>query len=155
MRAHKVSHSIRPTMKNAYGFFISLEDDPDGGVLVTFPSIPEAIAHGADRNEAKHSAKKALAVALFGYLKEGRSLPSAKRMGREWVAPQTTDVLKIAVIEAWMESGLSKSEFARLLGVDEKEARRILDPDAATKADRLEEALSVLGRKLHIAVEAA
>ena len=42
-----------------------------------------------------------------------------------------------------------------MLGVDEKEARRILDPDAATKADRLEEALSVLGRKLHIAVEAA
>ena len=50
---------------------------------------------------------------------------------------------------------MSKSEFARQLGVDEKEARRILDPDAATKADRLEQALQVLGRKLHIAVEAA
>ena len=36
-----------------------------------------------------------------------------------------------------------------------EEARRILDPDAATKADRLEQALQVLGRKLHIAVEAA
>jgi antitoxin HicB len=42
-----------------------------------------------------------------------------------------------------------------MLGVDEKEARRILDPDSATKADRLEEALSALGRKLHIAVETA
>jgi antitoxin HicB len=42
-----------------------------------------------------------------------------------------------------------------MLGVDEKEARRILDPDSATKADRLEAALSVLGRKLTIAVEAA
>jgi antitoxin HicB len=71
------------------------------------------------------------------------------------VAPQTTDVLKIAVVEAWLESGLTKSDFARALGVDEKEARRILDPDAATKANRLEDALTVLGRTLHIAVEAA
>ena len=55
-----------------------------------------------------------------------------------------------------MESGLSKSEFARMLGVDEKEARRILDPDAATKADRLEDALvRARPRNLHIAVEAA
>jgi antitoxin HicB len=66
-----------------------------------------------------------------------------------------TDVLKIAVVESWLASGLTKTEFGRALGVDEKEARRILDPDATTKADRLEEALGVLGRKLHIEVEAA
>jgi antitoxin HicB len=59
------------------------------------------------------------------------------------------------VVEGWQKSGITKSEFARLLGVNEKEARRILDPDSATKADRLEQALSVVGRKLHIAVEAA
>lgn len=63
--------------------------------------------------------------------------------------------MKIAIVEAWQESGLAKTEFARMLGVDEKEARRILDPDSATKVDRLEAALSVLGRKLHIEVEAA
>jgi antitoxin HicB len=94
-------------------------------------------------------------VALFGYLREGRKIPRAKRKSGVQIAPPATDILKIAVIEAWMDSGLTKSEFARMLAVDEKEARRILDPDAATKADRLEEALSVLGRKVHIAVEAA
>jgi hypothetical protein len=36
--------------------------------------------------------------------------------------------------------------------VDEKEARRILDPDSATKADRLEAALSLLGRALAITI---
>lgn len=92
---------------------------------------------------------------MFGYLKEGRKVPNARRRSGTLVAPHATDVLKIAVVEAWMESGMSKSEFARLLGVDEKEARRILDPDSATKADRLEQALSVLGRTLHIAIEAA
>jgi antitoxin HicB len=142
-------------MQKNYSFRVLLEDDPDGGALATFPDVPEAISHGRDRDAAIRSAREALAVALFGYLKEGRKLPAARRKSGTLVAPQATDVLKIAVVEAWMESGLSKSEFARMLGVDEKEARRILDPDSATKADRLEEALSVLGRKLHIAVEAA
>jgi hypothetical protein len=37
----------------------------------------------------------------------------------------------------------------------EEKARRILDPDAATKAGRLQQALAVLGRKVHVSVEAA
>jgi len=142
-------------MKKSYSFGVVFEGDPDGGVLATFPDVPEAITYGDDRDDAIAQAKEALAVALFGYLKEGRKLPTAKRRSGTLVAPQTTDILKLAVVEAWQESGISKTEFARLLGVDEKEARRILDPDAATKADRLESALSVLGRKVHIAVEAA
>lgn len=142
-------------MKREYRFATALESDPDGGVLVTFADVPEAIAHGRSRGEVLAQAREALAVALFGYLKQGRKIPAAKRRSGIRVTPHATDVLKIAVVEAWLESGLSKSEFARMLGVDEKEARRILDPDAATKADRLEEALAVLGRKLSIAVEAA
>ena len=142
-------------MKKTYSFTIELEDDPDGGVLATFPDVPGAIAHGGDQEEAVEQARIALAVALFGYLKMDQRLPqSRKRVGRQ-IAPHATDILKIAVVEAWLSSGMSKSDFARLLDVDEKEARRILDPDAATKADRLEQALTLLGRKLHIAVEAA
>ena len=144
-------------MRKHFGYLVDLEGDPDGGVLATFADVPEAITHGDDRDDAIRSAQEALAVALFGYLKEGRKLPTAaaKRRSGTLVAPQATDVLKIAVVEAWQQSGFSKSEFARILGVDEKEARRILDPDSATKADRLEEALSAPGRKLHIAVETA
>lgn len=142
-------------MAKDYSFAVRLEDDPDGGMLATFPDVPEAIAHGADRAEALSQARLALAVALFGYLKDDGALPAATRTADDYITPHATDVLKIAVVESWLDSGMSKTEFARLLNVDEKEARRILDPDAATKADRLEQALTLLGRKLHIAVEAA
>jgi antitoxin HicB len=142
-------------MKYDYDFSLELKGDPDGGLLATFPDVPGAIAHGADEQEAIAQARIALAVALFGYLKMDQRLPRPKKSVGRQVAPHATDVLKIAVVEAWLGSGLSKTEFARLLGVDEREARRILDPDAATKADRLEQALAVLGRKLHIAVKAA
>jgi antitoxin HicB len=142
-------------MRKDYSYAIQLEGDPEGGVLATFPDVPGAIAHGADETEAIAQGRIALAVALFGYLKTDQRLPRPKKRVGCQVAPHATDVLKIAVVEAWLASGLSKTEFARLLGVDEKEARRVLDSDAATKADRLEQALTVLGRKLHIAVEAA
>ncbi len=134
-------------MKRDYRFAVSLANDPDGGVLATFPDVPEAITFGDDREDAIRSAQEALAVALFGYLKEGRPIPLAKHKSGLSVAPHATDIPKIAVVEAWTKSGLTKSEFARMLGVDETEARRILDADAATKADRCdEEALPVLGR---------
>ena len=141
--------------KKEYNFVVELEPDPDGGVLATFPDVRGAIAHGVDEADAIIQARIALAVALFGYLKMDQRLPRPKRRLGRRIAPHATDIMKIAVVESWLDSGMSKSEFARQLGVDEKEARRILDPDAATKADRLEQALQVLGRKLHIAVEAA
>jgi antitoxin HicB len=140
---------------NDYSFVVELEPDPDGGVLATFPDVRGAIAHGGDEAEALSQARTALAVALFGYLKDDGRLPRAKKRLGQRIAPHATDIMKIAVVEAWIDSGMSKTDFARLLLVDEKEARRILDPDAATKADRLEQALAVLGRRVRIAVEAA
>ena len=66
-------------VKRDYRFAVTLANDPDGGVLATFRDVPEAITFGEDRDDAMRSAQEALAVALFGYLKEGRKLPIAKR----------------------------------------------------------------------------
>jgi antitoxin HicB len=50
------------------------------------------------------------------------------------------------------EAGISNSELARRMRLDEKEARRILDPHHPTKLPRIEEALSVLGRHVQLAL---
>jgi antitoxin HicB len=62
--------------RTAYSCHAILRSDRDGGVLATFADVPEAITHGYDRNDAIRNAREALAVALFGYLKEGRKLPT-------------------------------------------------------------------------------
>ncbi len=59
---------------------------------------------------------------------------------------------KLAVIEAVREAGINKSEFARRIGKDEKEARRILDPRHATKLSTLTAALRRLGQQLVVGV---
>lgn len=138
-----------------YLYRARIDRDPDGGFLVTFPDVPEAITHGDDLNEARINATEALGLALRGYVIAGRSLPSphAERDDSLVDIPlEATDALKLAVIDAFNVARISKSELARRLGKRETEARRILDPDHPTKLPVLEAALSVLGKKVVVSV---
>jgi len=134
-----------------------LGHDPDGGYLVTFPDVPEAITHGQDVAEAKANAAEALGLALRGYLAQGLPLPQplAAGEGIVQIPVEANDAIKIAVIEAFRQAGISKSEFARRLGKAETEAYRVLDPDHATKLASMEAALAVLGKQVVVSIRDA
>jgi antitoxin HicB len=140
-----------------YSYLADIRPDPDGGYLVTFPDVPEAITAGADIVEAKHNAVEALGLALRGYLVEGRHLPPPAARGKHLVPIplEAGTALKIAVIEAFRTAGISKSELARRVGKAETEAHRILDPDHATKLASLEMALAALGKQVVISIQDA
>jgi antitoxin HicB len=146
-----------PEMNMEYIFSASIEPDPEGGFLVTFPDVPEAITGGQDRAEARTNAAEALGLALRGILAMGRPLPQSRRRGKGLVpiaiAPDTA--LKLAVVEAFARSKLSKREFAKRLGKAETEARRILDPDHPTKLPLLQAALALLGKEIVVSVRDA
>ena len=122
-------------------------------VVVEFPDVPEAITDGKGFARAYANAVEALGLALLSYPQRGLALPKAKTRGSDLigVAVEPEIAMKLAVIEAFRERGLSKSEFARLIDKDEKEARRILDPLDATKITTLSEALQAVGRRMVIA----
>lgn len=141
-----------------YHYVAVIEPDPDGGLLVSFPDIPEALTSGVDLTSAMANASDALGMALRGYLAKGLPLPrpAAKASkGRIWVSVDVTDALKLAVIEAFRASGMSKAELARRLGKAENEAHRILDPDYQSKAAVLEDALAVFGKRAVVSVRDA
>ena len=141
-----------------YVFAAKFTNDPDGGVLVTFPDVPEAITHGEDQAEARKNAAEALGMALRGYLADGEPLPRPAVKGRKGLVNipiEATDALKIAVIEAFQAEGISKTEFARRLGKAVTEAQRILDPDHPTKLASLTAALAVLDKELVVSVRDA
>ena len=140
-----------------FTYFGTFVPDSDGGVLVTFPDVPEAITHGVDASDARRNAAEALGLALRGYLAEGRALPQPKAKGRGMteVPLEASDALKIAVVEAFRTAGISKTELARRIGKAENEARRILDPDHATKLPALEAALAALGKQVFVTVKDA
>jgi antitoxin HicB len=131
--------------------------EPDGGYLVTFPDIPEAITQGDDPADAMASASDALGLALRGYLAHGKPLPvPSKHIKNHIDVPvEAANALKLAVIEAFRAAGISKSEFARRLGKADTEAYRILDPDHPTKIAALESALRLLGKQVVVSVKDA
>ncbi|TIQ79575.1 MAG: type II toxin-antitoxin system HicB family antitoxin, partial [Mesorhizobium sp.] len=113
-------------MPKHYRYYARLEADPEGGLQVTFPDVPEAITGGADEAEARVNAAEALGLALRGILAMGRPLPRplANQADLMPIAVEPNTAFKLAVIEAFNESGISKSELARRLGRGETEARR-------------------------------
>jgi len=133
------------------------EPGEEGGIVVSFPDVPEAITQGEDETDAAKQAQEALGLALLTYPRRGRAVPDAKARARGLVriavAPEVA--AKLAVLEAYATSGISKSELARRLRKDEKEVRRILDPRHATKLATLTEVLRELGQQLVIGVQTA
>lgn len=133
------------------------QQEPDGGYLVTFPDVPEAITQGDDFADAMASASDALGLALRGYLVHDKPLPmpSKRLKGHVDVPVEAANALKLAVVEAFRAAGISKSEFARRLGKADTEAHRILDPDHPTKLASLEAALRLLGKQVVVSVKDA
>lgn len=140
-----------------YVYRAGIEPDPEGGFLVTFPDVPEAITSGNTTEEARANAVEALGLALRGIVAMDRRLPepTANGSGLVPVAVDPATALKLAVIDAFRNSGMTKSELARRIGRAENEARRILDPDHPSKLPLLRAALSAFGKDIVVSVRDA
>ena len=129
-------------------------DKDDGGYVVTCRDMPEAITQGETIEQALIEAADCLEEAIAARVDDGRDIPSpsAAKRGERLVSVPPSMALKAAVYLAVREAGITNSEFARRMRLDEKEARRILDPHHPTKLPRIEEALSVLGRHVELSL---
>ena len=140
-----------------YVYRARMEPDPEGGFVVTFPDVPEAVTGGSTIEEARANAVEALGLALRGIVAMDRRLPQPVA-GSTALVPIAVDpatALKLAVIDAFRDSGLTESELARRIGRAENEARRILDPDHPSKLPSLRAALSAFGKDIVVSVRDA
>lgn len=129
-------------------------DQKDGGFVVTFRDIPEAITQGGSLEACLEEAAGALQAALEGRIMSELEIPRASKAkrGEHLIAVPIQTALKGALYLEMRKTGMTRAALARRLGIDEKEARRMLDPYHATKADRLEKALAVLGKQAELRV---
>jgi antitoxin HicB len=140
----------------AFVYAARFEPGDEGGTVVSFPDVPEAITQGDDEADALKQAQEALGLALLTSPRRGLPVPGpkSKRRGLIGIAVEPEVAAKIAMLEAFESSGISKSDLGRRLGKDGKEIRRILDPRHCTKLATLTEALREFGQQLVIGVEA-
>jgi antitoxin HicB len=129
-------------------------DRGEGGYVVTFRDLPEAITQGETIDGALAEAADCLEEAIAARIDDGRDIPSPSSLkrGERIVSVPPSMALKAAVYLAVREAGISNSELARRMQLDEKEARRILDPHHPTKLPRIVAALAALGRRVELSL---
>jgi antitoxin HicB len=130
-------------------------DPQDGGFVVTFVDVPEAITQGDDVPEALQQAADCLEEAIAGRIRRRDTIPepSPVRAGQYAVVVPAQTAAKAALYVALHQQHLTQVELAARLHCDEKEVRRLLDPRHASKLSRLEAALALLGHQLIVGVQ--
>ncbi len=128
-----------------YVYPVTLEPDESGRVVASFPDVPEALTDGADEGEALAEARDALRAALAGYVQARRPLPHPSRRKGHLIALPPLIAAKLALYQAMRERGLSNVALAARLGLSEGAVRRLVDPDHASRIEKLEVALEALG----------
>ena len=138
-------------MKN-FIYPAKIETDEDGFFLVTFRDLPFAATDGKTHQEALEAATGCLEEAIAMCIDDGLMvpLPSMQRKEEIGIVLPALMAAKAALYITVRKKGLTKAAFARLLNVNEKESRRLLDPHHKTKIPRINEAMSVMGNKLVI-----
>ncbi len=131
-----------------------LTPDESGGYVVTFADVPEVITQGDTLDEALAAAADALEEAIAGRMRLKEDIPPASdpQTGQHVVMLPAETASKAALYSAIREAGLSNVQLAAVLGVDEKEIRRMLDPHHPSKLPRIEAALAALGKRLVVSV---
>jgi antitoxin HicB len=141
-------------MRLIYTYPARLVPDEDGRLVVHFPDLPEALTDGADAAEALTEASDCLSEALAGRIvdREEVPIPSAAGADMHLISPEPTIALKVALYDALRAAAIDTADLAQRLGIDERQAARLIDPKARTPLSKLEAALSALGYTIGIEV---
>ncbi len=140
-----------------YAYPCNLTPDEEGGLVATFPDVPEAVTGGKDRAEALAMAEDALATALAGYVHEKWNIPTPGKVteSQASVPVPTVVAAKLALYSAMRAQGITKVELAGRLGVSESAIRKLTNPDHRSHMSQVQKALHAVGRSLRIELTAA
>lgn len=137
-----------------FNYSVQLTRQKEGGYLVTFPDLPEAISQGDDMTSALHEAVDCLEEAIANRIamKLPIPVPSKAKRGQHLIFLHGVMAAKAALYVAVKEKKLTNTALAKKLEWDEKEVRRVLDPHYQSSFPKIELALSAVGQRLDIGV---
>ena len=153
---------------NRFSFPATLTPDlDDGGFVVTFRDLPEAItqnsagggsgsrfeqAQGDTIEECLAEAADCLEEAIAARIDDNLTIPMPSKLenGDKLVSLSLQMTLKSAVYLAMREAGVSAGKLAEIMNVDEKVVQSILDPGLEIELPAVERVLTVLGKRVEI-----
>jgi antitoxin HicB len=129
-------------------------DERDGGFVVTFVDIPEAITQGDTLQQALVAAKDALESALDFYFEDKRAVPapSKAKRGQHVIELPASLSTKVLLLNEMITQRVRPAELARRLKTTPQEVNRLTNVRHTTRIDGIAAALQVLGKRLDIRV---
>ncbi|HEX4584184.1 MAG TPA: type II toxin-antitoxin system HicB family antitoxin [Burkholderiaceae bacterium] len=126
----------------------------EGGFVVTFRDIPEAITQGESVENAQARATDALITALDFYFEDRREVPapSRTRRGERLVELPASVSAKVLLLNEMVRQHVRPIDLARRMKVTPQEVNRLTDIRHRTRIDGIEQALRVLGKHLTVGV---
>jgi antitoxin HicB len=138
-----------------FSYPITLTPDAvDGGFVVSFIDIPEAISQGDTREEAINAAKDALESALDFYFEDNRTvpIPSKAKRNQAVVDLPTSLAAKVLLLNEMIAQNIRPAELARRMNTSPQEINRLTNTRHKTRIDGIAEALQALGKQLELRV---
>ncbi|MCG5031466.1 hypothetical protein MAF45_08435 [Mesosutterella sp. OilRF-GAM-744-9] len=141
--------------RNDMPYRINYHDLPNGSVEVSCPDIPEFFIVQPSRQDAKAFAKAALPVAMHNfYRKKHRRIPTPTK-GRcdDRLTLPVRIQAKILLWNYMLENRWRLSELAKMLGVSQTQAQRLVDLDRdLASMEAIEAALEKLDASFRLTV---
>ena len=129
-------------------------DEADGGFVVSFVDIPEAITQGDTEAEALAAASDALESALDFYFEDKRAvpMPSKAKRGQNVIELPASLAAKVLLLNEMVTQSVRPAELARRLNTTPQVVNRLTNVRHTTRIDGIAAALQALGKHLDIRV---
>lgn len=124
-----------------------------GGCVVTFPDFGYGVTQGETGTEAMEMAQDLLMLTIGDFIRESKPLSKAKRhRGARYrhVRLPALQVAKADLYAAFLESGLTKAELARRIGIPKTHIDRVFSLRHHSRLDQIEAAFAAFGKRLHV-----
>jgi antitoxin HicB len=124
----------------------------EGGFVVTFPDIPEAITQGEDEEDARLHAADVLESAIDGYIEDGIPIPAPSKLkrGQHLVELPASYAAKVLLLNEMRTQKIRPADLARRLRVTPQEITRLIDIRHTSRIDGIATALKALGKTMEI-----
>ena len=129
-------------------------DAADGGFVVTFADIPEAISQGETVAEAMKAAHAALETALDFYFDDKRAVPAPSKAaaGQAVIGLSASLSAKVLLLNEMIYQNIRPAELARRLGTRPQDVNRLTNLRHTTRIDSIAAALQAMGKQMDIRV---
>ncbi len=135
--------------------------EPDleaGGFVVTFPDLRWGVTQGETEEEALEMATDAVEMIVRDYIERSERLPFPSRLrGKKYRAVHlpALQTAKAELYMAFKESGITRADLGRRLGIPTAMVDRLFDFGYRTPLNQIEAAFAALGKRLAVEIRDA